>query len=137
MYEGSSRRKPLYETSICTDRYWGWTSRGQWSVLNQDVADHRVDIWVEHESGAKPRRCYMTWTAGFAIDCVACNGSSGRRRRKAELIRLGLAQELAHTTAWSAKGSWRMSHTPGIRLALNNGYFDALGLPRLNPRVRI
>jgi hypothetical protein len=56
-------------------------------------------------------------------------------RRKAELVRLGVSPELAGTTAWSAKGPWRMSHTPGVRMALKIGYFDALGLPRLELRA--
>ncbi len=56
------------------------------------------------------------------------------RRRKGELIRLGVREDLAHTTAWSTKGPWKMSHTPGVRMALTNGYFDALGLLRLDPR---
>ena len=59
------------------------------------------------------------------------------RRRKAELIRLGVSSELAHTTAWSAKGPWRASHSPGVCIALANRYFDALGLPRLEPRASI
>ncbi|MCP5410182.1 MAG: hypothetical protein H6963_12950 [Chromatiaceae bacterium] len=50
---------------------------------------------------------------------------------------MGVSPGLAHTTAWSAKGPWRISHTPGVRIALNNGYFDALGLPRLDLRVSI
>ena len=59
------------------------------------------------------------------------------RRRKAELIRLGVSPELAHATAWSAKEPWRISHTPGVRMVLINGYFDALGLPYLDPLVSI
>ena len=59
------------------------------------------------------------------------------RRRKAELIRLGVDPELARSTAWSAKGPWRVSHTPGVLIALNNDYFDALGLPRLVSRASI
>ena len=46
-------------------------------------------------------------------------------------MRLGVGQELAHTTAWSAKGPWRISHTPGVRIALSNAYFRAQGLPSL------
>ena len=59
------------------------------------------------------------------------------RRRKAELIRLGVDPDLAHSTAWSAKGPWRVSHTPGVLIALNNRYFDALGLVRLDPHATI
>jgi RNA-directed DNA polymerase len=53
------------------------------------------------------------------------------KRRKAELLRLGVPEALALTTAWSAKGPWRMCHTTGVQLALPASYFDALGLPRL------
>jgi RNA-directed DNA polymerase len=53
------------------------------------------------------------------------------KRRKAELIRHGVGEALATTTAWSAKGPWRMCHTTGVQLALPASYFDALGLPRL------
>jgi RNA-directed DNA polymerase len=56
------------------------------------------------------------------------------QRRKAELIKLGVREDLAYSTAWSAKGPWRLSHTPGVRIALSNGYFDSRGLPRLATR---
>jgi len=35
------------------------------------------------------------------------------------------------------KGPWRISHTPGVRIALKKGYADAPGFPRLYSRVRI
>lgn len=56
----------------------------------------------------------------------------GYHRRKSELFNRGVGAELAHLTAWSAKGPWCMSHTPGVRIALDNKYFDGLGLPRLS-----
>jgi RNA-directed DNA polymerase len=59
------------------------------------------------------------------------------RRRKAELIKCGIKPELAHTTAFSAKGPWRMSHIPGVQMALNNQFFDRMGLIRLNAHHRI
>ena len=52
------------------------------------------------------------------------------KRRQAELIRRGVAEALATTTAWSAKGPWRVCHPPGVPIALPTAYFDALGLPR-------
>ena len=54
------------------------------------------------------------------------------RRRKQALMGLGVQQSLAHTTAWSSKGPWRMCHTPGVQIALSNSYFDRLGLPKLS-----
>jgi hypothetical protein len=59
------------------------------------------------------------------------------RRRKAELIKRGISPELAHTTAFSAKGPWRISHTPGVRIALNNQSFDRMGLIRLSAHQRM
>ena len=52
-------------------------------------------------------------------------------RRKRELRKLGVRKDLAQTTAWSAKGPWCMSHSPGVNMALNNRYFDSQGLVRL------
>jgi RNA-directed DNA polymerase len=71
------------------------------------------------------------------LRCVQWKQWKVYQRRKAELMRLGVDAELAHTTAWSPKGPWRLSHTPGVRIALNTGYFDALGLPHLDPRYSI
>ena len=55
------------------------------------------------------------------------------RKRKRALIKLGISDSLAHTTAWSAKGPWRLSYSPGVHMALTKKYFAALGLPRLEP----
>ena len=52
-------------------------------------------------------------------------------RRKLELIKRNVSEEVAQFTAWSSRGPWRMSHVPGTRIALNNRYFDKMGLPRL------
>ena len=68
------------------------------------------------------------------LRCVIWTQWKVYRKRKKELIRRGVGEELAHTTAWSAKGPWAICHTPGVRIALNNQYFDALGLPRLAPQ---
>lgn len=56
------------------------------------------------------------------------------RRRKAELVKLGVPAETAHFTAWSAKGPWRLSHAPGVQMALTASYFESRGLPRLASR---
>ncbi len=53
------------------------------------------------------------------------------KNRRKELMKRGVGDELASLTAWCAKGPWKMSHMPGVRIALNNKYFDALGVPRL------
>jgi RNA-directed DNA polymerase len=71
------------------------------------------------------------------LRCVQWKQWKTYRRRKAELIRLGVREDLAQTTAWSAKGPWALSHSPGVALALNNDYFDRLGIPRLVRHQRI
>ena len=49
-----------------------------------------------------------------------------------QLLKRGINPELAHLTAFSAKGPWRISHTQGVQMALNNRFFDHLGLLRLS-----
>lgn len=74
-----------------------------------------LDSWIRHR-----------------LRCLQWKQWKVYRRRKAELIKRGINPELAHTTAFSAKGPWRISHTPGVRMALNNHFFDQMGLIRLN-----
>ena len=96
----------------------GW--RGYVGFCETGSVLRDLDSWIRHR-----------------LRCVHWKQWKVYRWRKAELIRLGVAPYLAHTTAWSAKGPWRISQTPGVRIALPNGYFDALGLPRLDSRTRI
>ena len=74
-----------------------------------------LDSWIRHR-----------------LRCLQWKHWKVYRRRKAELIKRGIPPTLAHTTAWSAKGPWKISHTPGVRMALNNHFFDQMGLIRLN-----
>ena len=74
-----------------------------------------LDSWIRHR-----------------LRCLQWKQWKVYRRRKAELIKRGINPELAHTTAFSAKGPWRISHTPGVRMALNNHFFDQMGLIRLS-----
>jgi RNA-directed DNA polymerase len=48
-----------------------------------------------------------------------------------ELRSRGVREALAAQTAGSAHGPWRLSHSPGVNLALPNTFFDSLGLPTL------
>ncbi len=48
------------------------------------------------------------------LRCVQWQQWKVYKRREAALIRLGVKEELAATTAWSAKGPWRACHTPGV-----------------------
>lgn len=66
------------------------------------------------------------------LRCVLWKQWKVYRRRKRELIARGVRPDLAHTTAYSGKGPWRICHTPGVQIALPTRYFDALGLPKLS-----
>jgi RNA-directed DNA polymerase len=74
-----------------------------------------LDSWIRHR-----------------LRCLQWKQWKVYRRRKAALIKCGIDPELAHTTAFSAKGPWKISHTPGVRMALNNRFFDQMGLIRLS-----
>jgi RNA-directed DNA polymerase len=79
-----------------------------------------LDSWIRHR-----------------LRCLQWKQWKVYRRRQAELIKRGIRLELAHTSAFSAKGPWRISHTPGVRIALNNQFFDRMGLIRLSAQRRI
>jgi len=52
-------------------------------------------------------------------------------RRKSELKRLGLREDLAQKTAWSSKGPWRMSNSTGLQMAFPKSFFVQKGIPLL------
>jgi len=92
----------------------GW--RGYYGYCETSTVLRDLDSWIRRR-----------------LRCVVWKQWKVYRKRKRELIKLGTSEQLAHTTAWSAKGPWRSSHTPGACIALNYEYFAARGLPRLSP----
>lgn len=68
------------------------------------------------------------------LRCIQWKQWKTYKRRKCELIKRGIGSELAHSSAWSAKGHWNICHTPAVRIALPNKYFDGIGLVRLSPK---
>jgi RNA-directed DNA polymerase len=91
----------------------GWI--GYFGFCQTPAVLRDLDSWIRHR-----------------LRCLQWKHWKVYRRRKAELIKRGIPQALAHTTAWSAKGPWKISHTPGVRMALNNHFFDQMGLIRLS-----
>jgi len=91
----------------------GWI--GYFGFCQTPAVLRDLDRWIRHRL-----RC-LQWKHGKIY-----------HSRKAELIKRGINPQLAHTTAWSAKGPWKISHTPGVRMALNNHFFDQMGLIRLS-----
>lgn len=53
------------------------------------------------------------------------------KRRRAELINRGIEEKDAIWAAMSPRGPWMLSQVPQLRKALNNNYFNAIGLPKL------
>lgn len=96
----------------------GW--RGYFGFCQTSKVLRDLDSWIRHRL-----RC-LQWTQWKVY-----------RRRKAALIKRGINPKWAHTTAFSAKGPWRISHTPGVRMALNNQFLDRMGLIRLSAHHRI
>lgn len=91
----------------------GW--RGYYGFCQTPAVLRDLDSWMRHR-----------------LRCLQWKQWKVYRRRKAELTKRGINPELAHTTAFSAKGPWRISHTPGVRMALNNQFFEQLGLIRVS-----
>ncbi len=96
----------------------GWI--GYFGLCQTSSVLRDLDSWIRHR-----------------LRCLQWKQWKVYRRRKAELNKRGIRPELAHTTAFSAKGPWRISHTPGVRIALNNQFFDRMGLIRLSAHHRI
>jgi RNA-directed DNA polymerase len=90
----------------------GW--RGYFGFCQTPAVLRDLDGWIRHR-----------------LRCLQWKQWKVYRRRKAELTKRGINPGVAHTTAFSAKGPWRISHTPGVRMALNNQFFEQLGLIRL------
>ena len=67
------------------------------------------------------------------LRCVLWKQWKTYRKRRQELINRGVNKEMVHTSAWSSKGPWNIAHTPAVRIALPNKFFDSIGLPRLCP----
>jgi RNA-directed DNA polymerase len=53
------------------------------------------------------------------------------RRRRAELIALGVTERLANNTAGSGRGPWHLARSKAPSVGLSNAYFRSLGLPSL------
>jgi RNA-directed DNA polymerase len=91
----------------------GW--RGYFGFSQTPAVFRDLDSWIRHR-----------------LRCLQWKQWKVYRRRKAERLKRGINPELAHSTAFSAKGPWRISHTPGVRMALNNRFFDQRGLLRVS-----
>jgi RNA-directed DNA polymerase len=91
----------------------GWL--GYFGFCQTPAVLRDLDSWIRHR-----------------LRCLQWKHWKTYRRRKAELLKRGISPLLAHTTAWSAKGPWKISHTPGVRIALDNAFFDRMGLLRLS-----
>jgi RNA-directed DNA polymerase len=93
----------------------GW--RGYFGFCETPSMLHHLDAWIRRRL-----RAYM-WKQW--------KRSKVRYRR---LRALGLDHHLARITAGSNRGPWAMSRNKGMNIAVRKAFFDALGLPRLEPQ---
>ena len=90
----------------------GW--RGYFGFCETPSVLQRLDSWVRRRV-----RCafWRQWKTG--------------RKRFAELVRRGVREDLAATTAGSRRGPWHVSQSPALGIALSNAALTSLGLPSL------
>jgi RNA-directed DNA polymerase len=65
------------------------------------------------------------------LRCVVWKQWKRGRTRYKELLQRGVHAALAAKTAGNPHGPWRLSHSPGLCVALPNAYFDGIGLFRV------
>lgn len=94
----------------------GW--KGYFGFCQTPNALRKLDVWIRRRLRSV---LWKQWKVG--------------KRRKAELMKLGIRERLAHMAAWSSKGPWRATQFPGVRIALSNCFFDSLGLTRLAANI--
>jgi RNA-directed DNA polymerase len=90
----------------------GWVVYYRYAAMQAHLTD--LDIWVRRKL-----RCYRL---------------KQRKRTKSiadYLIELEVPPERAWLLAGSSKGWWRLSKTPGIHEAMDNAWFETLGLINL------
>ncbi|HYU32740.1 MAG TPA: group II intron maturase-specific domain-containing protein [Thermoanaerobaculia bacterium] len=88
----------------------GWRSYYRFSEVPSPLQE--VEKWIRRRL-----RCYLWKQWG--------------RRGYRELKRRGVSVDLAWNTSKSAHGSWRLSQSPALTIALPARYFRRLGLPSL------
>ena len=92
----------------------GW--RGYFGFCQTPGVLHKLDAWLRRR-----------------LRCVLWKQWKTSAQRHRQLRALGIGATLAHMTAGARPGLWAMSRSKGLQIALRNAYFDALGLPRLEP----
>ena len=104
--KGTSMKQMIQELS----RYLqGW--RGYFGFCETFSVLENLDSWVRR----RVRRAFWwQWKT--------------RRKRLAELLRLGASPDLAARAVGSQCGPWRVSGTPALHQALSNAYLTSLGL---------
>ena len=106
--------RSLGQVITALDQYLrGWI--GYFGFCQTSSVLRDLDSWIRHR-----------------LRCLQWKQWKKYRRRRAELIKRGVSSALASTTAFSGRGPWFISHTPGVRMALNNQFFDQMGLIRLS-----
>jgi len=91
----------------------GW--RGYYGYCETPTVLKDLDCWIRRR-----------------LRCIHWKQWKTYRKRKQELMARGIKENAAQTASWSPLGPWKMSHIPPVRMALNNSYFEGLGLCSLH-----
>lgn len=108
-YKGVSLRQVVQELS---NYVRGW--KGYYGFCQTPTVLKALDQWVRR------RLRNLIWQ-----QWKTC------RNRYARLRQLGIEKVAAHALATSSKGNWKLSANYTLQRALNNKYFETLGLPSL------
>jgi len=89
--------------------------------------------WLQYYSiceDTSPLRGLEGWLRRRLRNLIWTRWKTGQKRYK-ELIKRGVNEGLARRTAASSKGTWRVSASKALQIALPNKYFDERGLLRI------
>jgi RNA-directed DNA polymerase len=92
----------------------GW--RGYFGFCETPTVLKKLDGWIRRRLRAYIWKQWKTFS-----------------KRRTALEKRGVDHDKATRLAASRKGPWRIGHAKALDIALPNGYFDSLGLPRLSP----
>lgn len=90
----------------------GW--RGYFGICQTPSAMKKLDEWIRRR-----------------LRCLSLRHWKTPWRRCAELMKRGVSEAMAKKTAGSGLGPWRLSLSPGVKMALSNARWDSWGLERL------
>jgi RNA-directed DNA polymerase len=131
----------MYPSSPATVGRWAWpghrrrrTFRTRGESLGRVVGELRRDLdgWYTYAGVAEAPSRVQELDSWIRRRWRCDLWQPWDRRRYPQLRRRGVSRDLAWNTGKSAQGSWRLSRSPALAIALPGSSFDGLGWPRLH-----